>query len=91
MLKNTIQGVFNEIKGELTELNKDSDWCNITLKVGHSNKRKVNLVCKRLFFDENLEKSFNLGDKVSVRFYISSRKKHDRYYTNATILAVDKL
>jgi len=33
----------------------------------------------------------NVGDKVMIRFYISSRKKHDRWYTTASILDIQKL
>jgi hypothetical protein len=83
------QSVFNELRGVVSELNDGEKFCSITLKVGHENYREVNLGCKKHQFDKFLE-SVNIGDRVSIRFFLSSRKK-ERWYTMANILEVTKL
>lgn len=87
--KNDKQIHFNQIKGMIDELNDGEKYCNVTLKVGHENPRYVNLVCKKNEFDRITE-SHGLGDKVAIRFYLTSRKKQDKWYTTATILDVHK-
>jgi len=87
VIKNDKQLFFNQVKGIIEEMNDGEQFCNITLKLGHENSRNVNLVIKKPQFEPILKK-YNVGDKVCVRFYISSRKKHDRWYTTATILDV---
>lgn len=89
LIKTDKQSIFNQVRGVIEEINQDDEFCNITLKVGHENVRMVNFTIKRAQFDEVL-KDKQLGDKVAVRFYISSRKKYDRWYTTATILDVHK-
>ena len=87
--KNNLQLFFNQIKGEIIEINKDEIYCNITIKVGHSNYRLVNLVSKTVFF-ENIIKNYKINDIVTAKFYITSNKKNDRYYTTATLLELQK-
>lgn len=89
LIKTDKQSIFNQVKGVIEEINLGDEFCNITLKVGHENMRMINFTIKRIQFDDVL-KNYNIGEKVSVRFYISSRKKHDRWYTTATILDVRK-
>lgn len=86
------QQIFNEIRGCIVEWNNKDEWSNLVLEVGHDNKRLVNFVCKtktfnRLIANLNLSK----GMFVLCRFYISSRKSNNRYYTNATLLTVHKV
>jgi hypothetical protein len=88
IIKNDKQVYFNQIKGIIEELNDGDEFCSITLKLGHENSRNVNLVMKKPQFIPIQEK-YKIGDKVLVRFYISSRKKHDRWYTSATVLDVN--
>jgi hypothetical protein len=88
VIKNDKQLFFNQIKGIIEEMNDGEQFCSITLKLGHENSRNVNLIIKKPQFEPILKK-YNVGDKVCVRFYISSRKKHDRWYTTATILDVN--
>jgi len=83
------QQVFREIRGIVTELNDAEMYCSITIEVGHHNKRSVNLVCKKQLFDSVISDK-KIGDKVTVRYFISSRYKHGRWYTMANILAVHK-
>lgn len=85
--KNQLQLYFNQVKGEIIEINIDDLYSNVTLRVGHHNSRLVNIVAKTPFF-ENLMKSFKLGDRVTIKYYLSSNKKNERYYTTATMLDV---
>lgn len=87
--KNEMQIYFNQVKGEISEINKGDKFSNITITVGHANKRNANFVAKSDFFDEQT-KGLNIGDKVCVKYYLSSIKKFDRWYTNATILLIEK-
>lgn len=83
--KNDKQAAFNQIKGKIVEINIEPEYCNVVLSVGHENVRLVNFSSKRHYFDKFKDR-FSVGMKVSVRFYITSRKKHDRWYTAATLL-----
>jgi hypothetical protein len=87
--KNQLQLYFNQIKGEIVEVNIDELYSNVTLKVGHHNSRVVNLVAKTPTF-KNLIANFKEGDKIIAKYYLSSNKKNDRYYTTATLLDVQK-
>lgn len=89
LIKSEKQMIFNQVKGIIEEINEGDDYCNITLKVGHENPRMVNLTMKRNQFDE-VAITHKLGEKVCCRFYISSRKKHDRWYTTASVLDIRK-
>lgn len=80
------QRIFNEIRGKIIELNDGEKFCSVTIRVGHDNKRDVNLSCKKVQFDEIIE-NYELGDRVLVRYFLSSRKK-ERWYTMANILGV---
>lgn len=78
---------FNQIKGEITELNSGDKFCNLTLKVGHEKTRFANLVAKKEIFDIIAENN-KIGDFVTIRYFISSRFKHGRWYTMANVLEV---
>jgi hypothetical protein len=87
--KNDKQIHFNQVKGVIFEINNDTEFCSLTLELGHENTRYANLVCKKGQFNPMME-GFKIGDKVSVRYYITSRKKLDRWYTAANMLSVHK-
>jgi len=87
--KNSKQLFFNQVRGVIEELNDGEEFCNVTLKVGHENNRNVNLVLRKKHFEE-LVNDVVIGDKVSARFYVASRKKHDRWYTTANLLEMQK-
>lgn len=89
-IKNDRQIYFNQVKGEITELNDNSDFCSITVCVGHENPRHVNLSLKKPHYDR-ISSSLQLGDRILARFYVVSRKKADRWYTSANLLDVQKL
>jgi hypothetical protein len=85
--KNDKQVHFNHIKGEIIELNTGDRFCSITLDVGHENPRQVNLSLKKHQFDKLTEK-FKMNDKVVIRYFLSSKKKSERWYTTANVLDV---
>jgi hypothetical protein len=89
MISNQKQVVFNQIRGVISEINLEPDYCSITLEVGHTNKRNINLCAKAIYFEPMIQ-SFELGDKVNAQFYIASNKKHNRWYTTANLLSLDK-
>jgi hypothetical protein len=89
IIKNSKQLFFNQVRGVIEELNDGEEFCNVTLKVGHENNRNVNLVLRKKHFEE-LVNDVVIGDKVSARFYVASRKKHDRWYTTANLLEMQK-
>lgn len=89
--KNDKQVYFAQIKGSLIEANLGDRFCNITLSVGHENAREVNLIMKRTDYDKLItDADIVMHDKILCRYYLSSKKKHDRWYTNATVLDVVK-
>lgn len=83
--KNDKQLFFNQIRGAITEVNIADDWCSITLQVGHENPRLVNFSIKKAQFDALTHKCA-VGDKVLIRFFLTSRHKHGRWHTTANIL-----
>lgn len=87
-LRNDKQIYYNQVKGVVTEINDGSQYCSITLDVGHENIRSVNLSMKKIQFNE-LCSGLNLGDKILAKFYVVSRKKDSRWYTSANILDVE--
>ena len=89
MFKNDKQIYFNRVKGNVSEIEINPEFSSITLNVGHANMRQVNL-CFKTSFKESLIKNIQSGDSVVAQFYISSNKKHDRWYTTATLLSLEK-
>jgi|LakMenE01Jun11ns_1017448.scaffolds.fasta_scaffold9540772_2 hypothetical protein len=89
IIKNDKQIYFNQVKGIIDEINLGDDFCNLTLKVGHDNNRMCNFVMKTPHF-EKFKDIISVNQKVSIRFYINSRKKFDRWYTTANVLDIHK-
>ena len=87
MIKTDKQLFFNQIKGTIEELNDSDTFCNITLSVGHDTKRFANLVAKKDLFNSICSR-FKVGDIIGLKFFISSRHKHGRWYTMANVLEV---
>jgi len=85
--RNDKQLYFNQIKGTITEINVSDDWCSYTLNVGHENPRLVNLSLKNPQY-KRYENKFVVGDKVMIRFFLTSRYKHGRWHTTANILEI---
>jgi len=80
---------FNQTKGYITELNDSETFCNITLEVGHEKRRMANFVLKKELFDA-LCKEFKTGDFICLKFFPSSRFKHERWYTMNNVLEYSK-
>jgi len=54
-------------------------------------KNKLNnLINLKTVFFENIIKNYKINDIVTAKFYITSNKKNDRYYTTATLLELQK-
>lgn len=85
--RNDKQLYFNQIRGVITEINVDTDWCSYTLNVGHENPRLVNLSLKTAHYETYKDK-FSVGERVMIRFFLTSRFKHGRWHTNANILEI---
>lgn len=86
--RNDKQLNFNKIKGNIVELNDGEQFCSLTLDVGHENIRQVNLVVKKISFND-IKGKFRLGDKVFIKYYLTSRFKNGRWYTMAHLLSID--
>jgi hypothetical protein len=86
--KNDKQIYFNRVRGEITEINLSEIWCSLTLKVGHENSRLVNLTFKK-DQQEKLLGNKIVGDKVGVRYFLTSRFKNNRWHTTANVLSID--
>ena len=87
MISNDKQIHFNQVKGEIIEINRGEEFSNLTLTLGHSNPRNINLSTKTYHFEEMI-KRYTIGDKVVAQFYVSSNFKNDRWYTTANILSL---
>ncbi len=87
--RNDKQLYFNQIKGEILEFNDGDRFGNITLKVGHEKPRDVNVALKKQLF-EKIVSEFKIGDKVNVKFYLTSKHKNNHWYTMANVLEVTK-
>jgi hypothetical protein len=82
------QKKFNEISGCIAELNDSDKYCNITILVGHQTIRPISLSIKKTLFDEVIKKH-SVGDIVTCRFFLSSNKKGEKWFTNANILSIE--
>lgn len=86
-IKTDKQVYFNRVKGIIIEINNVEKFPSITLKVGHDKIRDVNLVAKKELFDEICNK-YQIGDKICLHFFVSSRFKHERWYTMCNVLEI---
>ena len=87
--KNGKQLFFNKIIGLIHEIENDERFSNLTLKVGHENKRFASFCMKTDLFLE-LIKGYIVGEKVVVTYYLSSNKKNNSWYTTATLLTIER-
>jgi hypothetical protein len=83
----TKQVYYNQVKGEIEEINNVENFPSVVLNVGHEIKRSVNL-CFKADLMNDFVKKYRVGDKVSIKFFISSRHKHGRWYTMANALEI---
>jgi hypothetical protein len=88
--RNEKQQFFSTIKGVLKETDIGTKFSSLTLEVGHERVRPVNLV----FNNDNLNKyedKLVIGSKVSVAYYITSRKVDNKWVTMANVLNIFKI
>lgn len=83
----TKQVYYNQVRGEVFEINDSKDFPSVVVSVGHDVKRYVN-VCLKAPMMEDFKAKYALGDKVTIKFFVSSRKKHGRWYTMVNALEV---
>jgi hypothetical protein len=84
---NDKQHKFNEIKGVVIEINDGDRFGSITLMVGHEKPREVNVVVKKSRFDL-VKTQCEIGEKVTIQYYLTSRFDNNRWYTIANLLSV---
>lgn len=85
--RNDKQQFFSTIKGVLKEIQKGDKFSSITLEVGHERPRLVNLVIKNILF-EKIKDDLIVENKLSIAYYLTSRKTLDRWSTMANVLTV---
>jgi hypothetical protein len=84
-IKNDKQIHYNQIKGNITELNDGIEYCSVTLKVGHEKVRDVNVSMKKEQFDA-IKDVVSINQRVLVKYFLVSRKKHDRWHSSANLI-----
>jgi len=87
--RNAKQSQFNQLRGTIDEFGDGDSFCNIVLKVGHDVPRYVNFIVKKETYKQILSE-YKIGDKVCIQYFISSKKKHGKWYTVANFLAIEK-
>jgi hypothetical protein len=85
--RNEKQLNFNTIKGTIAEIIDEQTYSAIILDVGHEKQRKVylSIPTKKL---EDMKDIVVVGIKVEVKFYIASKLKSDKWFTNVNVLSV---
>jgi hypothetical protein len=86
-IKNDKQVYYNQVRGNIIELNDNGKHQSITLSVGHEKKREINLSCKQETY-EQIVKSYKIGDFVTIRFFLSSRYIMGNWFTLANVLEI---
>ena len=86
-MNTTKQVYYNQVKGVISEINNTKDFPSVTIEVGHEVKRSINICCKIPLMQEIIE-NHKVNDKISIKFFVSSRFKHGRWYTMANGLEV---
>jgi hypothetical protein len=87
--RNEKQQFFSTIKGVLKETQVGDKFSSITLEVGHERPRLVNLVMKNALL-EKAKGDLIPESKLSVAYYITSRKTADKWSTMANALTIRK-
>ena len=89
MKHETKQVYYNQVKGKIIQINDSIDFPSVTLQVGHSRTRNINILFKREQLND-FQQEFNLDDEVTIMFFVSSRFKHERWYTNVNCIEYQK-
>ena len=88
MIHKTKQVYYNRIKGNIAEINDSKDFSSVTISVGHSSKRNVNVLCRQDKIDI-IKNEYKIGEEICISFFVSSRFKHNRWYTNVNCLKIE--
>ena len=83
----TKQVYYNQLKGVISEINNTPDFPSLVIVVGHDNKRNVNICFKKELLNEVI-KDYKIGDFIAINFFVTSRFKHDRWYTMCNALSL---
>jgi len=86
--KNKLQKYFNQQRGIINEINDAEKYCSITLTCGHERTRPANFAVKKAFFIEKIKDKFKIGEKVSIRFYVTSHKNNNKWHTNCHLIDI---
>jgi len=81
------QRKFNEIKGCIAEFNEHEKYPSITILSGHDNPRPININVKKELY-ETIKERQRVGDSVTCRFFLSSNKKNEKWYTSVNLLSI---
>jgi hypothetical protein len=85
--RNEKQQFFSTIKGVLKETQIGDKFSHITLEVGHERPRLVNMVIKNALL-EKVKSNLILEKKLSIAYYLTSRKTADKWSTMANVLNI---
>ena len=83
----TKQVYYNRVKGSISHINDTENFPSVTITVGHSKTRHINILLKKDKLKE-ITDSYDVGDDIGIAFFVSSRFKHDRWYTNVNCLEI---
>ena len=88
--KNERQINFNSVKGTITEINRGDVYSYIILSAGHERRRMIcfSIATERL---DTIEKDIVVGSLVMVKFYVASKRKDNKWFTNANIISISHL
>jgi len=85
--RNDRQLNFNTVKGIIAEIIDEPTYSAIILDVGHEKQRKVYLSIPTIKL-QGMKDIVVLGRKVEAKFYIASKLKSDRWFTNVNVLSI---
>lgn len=90
IIHNEKQIYYNQVRGVLCEKNDEEQFCNITIEAGHETKRYINFCLKKSLFDK-IFNTIEIGEKVFIRFFASSKFKNEKWYTVLNVLECSKI
>jgi hypothetical protein len=91
--KNDKQKKYNEIIGDVSELNDGEEFCSVTIMSGSDRPREVNFCIKKPDYNVLIENGLSVHDKVKIFFFPTSkrdRNNNKRFYNNNNIIGVER-
>lgn len=86
--KNDKQVFFNQVRGRCHELKDSGNYGNVVIQVGHNNPRFCSFSFKKEQLEE-VKKHYTVGNKVLIKFFISSHKRGETWITSANLLSIE--